>query len=289
MATGQELNRETVSGSRVRQARRRAAQGSGSGDLGELLILSPVSSAAWTRANRTQLDEVEGIEEAEIVDDAEEAAGPGRTPRRHPAEQVSVSLVLSAGGAAAEAWHAGVVRALHAVDGLGRPPIAELILPAPRPAPSPGLCLRAGIPARGPLRTPARRARQRRGAGHHRPGGHPLQRGPHRARLDRAATPVADSDWRELCGRPWQARPLHAAVGLLPRGARTTEALQQRMAELHPEPWPAARFWVHGCPALRRRASGVRTRRPPGHRGGGGAGQLRRAGAVRAGRGERKS
>ena len=43
---------------------------------------------------------------------------------------------------------------------------------------------------------------------------------------------------------PWQARPLHAAVGLLPRGTRTTEALQQRMAELHPEPWPAARFWV---------------------------------------------
>ena len=47
---------------------------------------------------------------------------------------------------------------------------------------------------------------------------------------------------------PWQTRPLHAAVGLLPRGTRTTEALQQRMAELHPEPWPAARFWV---PAVR--------------------------------------
>ena len=47
---------------------------------------------------------------------------------------------------------------------------------------------------------------------------------------------------------PVGARPLHAAVGLLPRGTRTTEALQQRMAELHPDPWPAARFWV---PAVR--------------------------------------
>ena len=41
-----------------------------------------------------------------------------------------------------------------------------------------------------------------------------------------------------------QVRPLHAAVGLLPRGTRTTEALEQRMAELHPEPWPARRFWA---------------------------------------------
>ena len=39
----------------------------------------------------------------------------------------------------------------------------------------------------------ARRARQRRGSGHHRPGGHPLPRGPQRTRLERAGSAVADA------------------------------------------------------------------------------------------------
>ena len=191
----------------------------------------------------------DGVTDAEIVDSpvdepVDEAAAPG--PAEHGAsEQVSVGLVLSAGGAAAEAWHAGVVRALHeAADWDARR--AELILGTSAGAIT-GLCLRAGIP-------PADLYAHRRGEPVSDEG---------QAIIDRVVTPYSEGrserDWNEqwpqsptLVARslwpPWQARPLHAAVGLLPRGTRTTEALQQRMAELHPEPWPAARFWV---PAVR--------------------------------------
>ncbi len=47
---------------------------------------------------------------------------------------------------------------------------------------------------------------------------------------------------------PWKIRPLHAAMGLLPNGTRTAESLEQRLAEMHPDPWPAEPFWV---PAVR--------------------------------------
>ena len=156
-------------------------------------------------------------------------------------DHVSVGLVLSAGGAAAEAWHAGVVQALHEVTGWDARR-AELILGTSAGSIA-GLCLRAGIP-------PADLYARHRGEPISREG---------QALIDRVITPYSEGhnerDWTEhapqsptLAARalwpPWQARPLHAAVGLLPRGTRTTEALQQRLAELHPEPWPAERFWV---------------------------------------------
>ena len=182
----------------------------------------------------TQLDE---LTDADVV---EEADDPGRGQHSSGGE-VSVGLVLSAGGAAAEAWHAGVVRALHEVTGWDARS-AELILGTSAGAIT-GLCLRAGIPAADLYA--------------HRRGEPVSDEG--QAIIDRVVTPYSEGhserDWSEhgpqsptLTARalwpPWQARPLHAAVGLLPRGTRTTEALQQRMAELHPEPWPAARFWV---------------------------------------------
>lgn len=160
-------------------------------------------------------------------------------------EQISVGLVLSAGGATAEAWHAGVVRALHEVTGWDARS-AELILGTSAGAIT-GLCLRAGIPPRDLYAL-------RRGEPVSDEG---------QALLDRVVTPYregrSDRDWNEqgpqspsMVARamwpPWQTRPLHAAVGLLPRGTRTTESLAQRMAELHPAAWPAARFWV---PAVR--------------------------------------
>ena len=189
----------------------------------------------------TEPDRLDGVTDAEIVD---EAPAPG------PSEggaggRISVGLVFSAGGAAAEAWHAGVVGALHQVTGWDAR-TAELILGTSAGAIT-GLCLRAGIP-------PADLYAHRRGEPVSDEG---------QAIIDRVVTPYREGrnerDWNEqgpqsptLIARslwpPWQARPLRAAVGLLPRGTRTTEALQQRMAELHPEPWPAKPFWV---PAVR--------------------------------------
>ena len=155
--------------------------------------------------------------------------------------QISVGLVLSAGGNAAEAWHAGVIRALEdATDWDARR--AELILGTSAGAIT-GLCLRAGIP-------PADLYARLRGEPVSDEG---------QALIDRVVTPYTEGhserDWAEhrpqsptMTARAlWplgQVRPLHAAVGLLPRGTRTTEALERRMAELHPEPWPARRFWA---------------------------------------------
>ena len=182
-----------------------------------------------------------GVAGAEDTNEAP-AAGPSAEGR---GDQLSVGLVFSAGGVAAEAWHAGVVRALQDTSGWDARN-AELILGTSAGAIT-GLCLRAGIP-------PADLYAYRRGEGVSDEG---------QAIIDRVVTPYregrSERDWSEqgpqspmLVARslwpPWQARPLHAAVGLLPRGTRTTEALQQRMAELHPEPWPEARFWV---PAVR--------------------------------------
>ncbi len=189
----------------------------------------------------TEPDRLDGVSDAEMVD---EAAAPGPS-EGSSGDGISVGLVFSAGGAAAEAWHAGVVGALHQVTGWDAR-TAELILGTSAGAIT-GLCLRAGIP-------PADLYAHRRGEPVSDEG---------QAIIDRVVTPYHEGrnerDWNEqgpqsptLIARslwpPWQARPLHAAVGLLPRGTRTTEALQQRMAELHPEPWPAKPFWV---PAVR--------------------------------------
>ncbi len=186
------------------------------------------------------LDDAEVVEDAEIVDIPEQAADPG-PGQIGPGGAVSVGLVFSGGGAAAEAWHAGAVRALHAATGWDARR-AELILGTSAGAIT-GLCLRAGVP-------PADLYAHRRGETVSDEG---------QAIIDRVVTPYSEGrserDWSEqgpqsptLAARalwpPWQARPLHAAVGLLPRGTRTTEALQQRMAELHPEPWPEQSFWV---------------------------------------------
>ncbi len=185
------------------------------------------------------------LADADDVDDAEtwdaEVAGDAGPAQLGAGEAVSVGLVFSGGGAAAEAWHAGVVRALHAVTGWDARR-ADLILGTSAGAIT-GLCLRAGIP-------PADLYAHRRGEPVSAEG---------QAIIDQVTTPYregrSERDWNEqgpqsptLAARalwpPWQTRPLHAAVGLLPRGTRTTEALQQRMAELHPEPWPAQPFWV---------------------------------------------
>ena len=187
------------------------------------------------RARPDGVDDAEAADETDAPDPSVGGSG----------DQISVGLVLSAGGAAAEAWHAGVVRALHEATGWDARR-AELILGTSAGAIT-GLCLRAGIP-------PADLYAHRRGEPVSDEG---------QAIIDRVVTPYregrSDRDWTEQGPQsptmvakalwpPWQARPLHAAVGLLPRGVRTTEALQKRMAELHPEPWPAARFWV---PAVR--------------------------------------
>ena len=157
------------------------------------------------------------------------------------ANALSVGLVLGAGGRTAEAWHAGVASALYEAAGWDARS-AELIAGTSAGAIT-GLCLRAGIP---PADLYAMQC------------GQPVSDEAKRL-LDRIVTPYSEDrrerSWAQQCPQsptlsaralwpPWKARPVHAAVGLLPRGTLATEALGQRLTELHPEPWPSARLWV---------------------------------------------
>ncbi len=154
---------------------------------------------------------------------------------------VSVGLVLGAGGIHAEAWHAGVLKALHDTTGWDARS-AELITGTSAGAVT-GLYLRTGISpsdlyaiqCNTPLSFEAQQI------------------------LDRVKTPYREGKRDRTTGEKflqspgmlahalwplWRARPLHAAVALLPRGTLTTEAFGQRLAEMHPEPWPSARLWI---------------------------------------------
>ena len=166
----------------------------------------------------------------------------------HPpdaAAATEVALVLGAGGSAAEAWHAGVTRALHDATGWDARS-AELIVGTSAGAIT-GLGLRTGI-------SPCDLYTLKKGETCSRESREILDRivtDHSEGRRDRseqawgtewipqAPLLVARSLWP-----PWQLRPVHAAVGLMPRGVRTTDALEQWLSEMHPDPWPTQRFWV---------------------------------------------
>ncbi len=151
---------------------------------------------------------------------------------------ISVGLVLSAGGSYGDPWHVGAVAALGDETGWDARR-ADLIVGTSVGSIT-GLGYRVGV-------APADRLAQLLGRPVSPEG---------RAVLDRVVTPyregAADRRLRPQSPRlalaalwpPWRARPVHAGVGLVPAGRATTEALERRLAELHPERWPAERFWV---------------------------------------------
>ena len=171
------------------------------------------------------------------------------TPTSDTPTTTEVALVLGAGGPSAEAWHAGVTRALHEETGWDARSAALIV--GTSAGAIIGLGLRAGIP---PSDLHALKK------------GEPCSREGQKI-LDRIVTEHSEgrrgSDERSwgaewlpqapvLAARalwpPWQVRPVHAAMGLLPSGDRTTDALEQWLTEMHPGTWPQERFWV---PAVR--------------------------------------
>ena len=156
-------------------------------------------------------------------------------------DPVSVGLVLSAGGNAAESWHAGVLNALADMARWDARD-AELIVGTSAGAVA-GLCLRAGV-------SPADLYARQRGEPFSdearviadrvttepppRPQGcSVVSLRPHSLRMTaRALMP------------PQRPRLARALVGLTPRGVNHNDAVGQQMSELHPEPWPSERFWV---------------------------------------------
>lgn len=151
---------------------------------------------------------------------------------------ISVGLVLSAGGSYGDPWHVGAMAALGDETGWDARR-ADLIVGTSVGAIT-GLVYRAGV-------SPADRLAQLLGRPVSPEG---------RAVLDRVVTPYREGTadrrlWPQspqlalkALWPPWRARPIHAGVGLIPAGRATTEALERRLAELHPGRWPAERFWV---------------------------------------------
>ena len=154
----------------------------------------------------------------------------------------AIGLVLSAGGATGDPWHAGVLAALHETTGWDARH-ASLIIGTSAGAIS-ATGLRAGL-------SPADRHADHVG----RPVSVEGQ-----TILDRIVTPWLDERAdRELRPQslamtlrsawpPWRFRPVHAAVGLLPAGTLSAERLEIRMNELAGANWPAEPTWV---PAVR--------------------------------------
>ena len=174
-----------------------------------------------------------------------ERVAPTQTYSSDTVNATEVALVLGAGGPSAEAWHSGVTQALHEETGWDARS-AELIVGTSAGAIT-GLGLRAGIP-------PSDLYALKQGETCSSEGQEIIDRivtEHSEGRRDRSElawgyewTPQSPVLTARSMWPPWKCRPVHAAVGLLPNGIRTTEALEQWLSELHPDPWPQQRFWV---------------------------------------------
>lgn len=150
----------------------------------------------------------------------------------------SIGLVLSAGGTLGDPWHSGVLGRLQEVTGWDARS-ADLMVATSAGAIT-AVTLRAGV-------APVDRKV-------HFTGGSVSAEA--QAIYDRITTPYSEPEgdriWRPSSLRmaakaawpPWKLDPVRVAVAKLPRGTRSGEPLEQRMNELHPEPWPADPTWI---------------------------------------------
>lgn len=151
---------------------------------------------------------------------------------------ISVGLVLSAGGSYGDPWHVGALACLSDETGWDARR-ADLIVGTSVGAIT-GLVYRAGV-------SPADRLAQLQDRPVSPKGWAVLNRvvTPYReGTADRRPWPQSPRLALGALWPPWRMRPIHAGVGLVPAGRATTEALERRLAELHPDRWPAERFWV---------------------------------------------
>jgi NTE family protein len=140
------------------------------------------------------------------------------------------ALVLGAGGVAARAFHAGVLRALVEVCDWD-PRLADLIIGTSAGAQI-GALLRAGVDA---------------SALYARVVADPLSTDPTRP----VATSHVGRRWpaslaylRALLRRPWRARPIRLVAALLPEGALMKSVSASECAQLFADGWPARPLWI---------------------------------------------
>jgi NTE family protein len=141
----------------------------------------------------------------------------------------SLALVLGAGGALGQAFHAGLLRALSEVYDPRR---ADLVVGTSAGAIA-GALLRAGVTAD-----------ELFAAAH---GDSPLSslvRSPRGARPIGGRWPASPDYLRQALRRPLGARPGRLVSALLPEGGFDNHLLGETIRRLHPSGWPARALWV---------------------------------------------
>ncbi len=151
---------------------------------------------------------------------------------------ISIGLVLSAGGSLGDPWHGGVVSRISELTGWDARS-ADLIVGTSAGSFT-GSSLRAGLSA---TDCGARHLGEALSADG-------------QAIAARVTTPYEEPevprDWRPWSPRvsaravwpPWRADPVRLALGGLPRGNVSGDAIATRVDELHPEGWPDDPLWI---------------------------------------------
>ena len=157
-----------------------------------------------------------------------------------------VALVLGAGGTVGQAWHAGVLDALHAELGWDARR-ADLVVGTSAGSVA-GALLRAGISAAdlyarvtdGTLSAEGREAFRRAGS-----GPRPPTMPPPRTRAGGGRRPASMGLLARSALQPWRLRPGLFLAGALPRGEVDAAMIERGIGGLHPDGWPAAPFYVN--------------------------------------------
>lgn len=157
------------------------------------------------------------------------------------ASQLSVGLVLGAGGIAGAAWHAGVLAALEERGWDAR--TADLIVGTSAGAGT-AAQLRVGVPATDLYASSVGDPMSEIGQAYMARAGGPLSGFPAAASGPRFPFPASPALAMRSLSRPWRFRPGVAAAGILPAGRVPTGALGDRIRANHDQLWPEAPTWI---------------------------------------------
>jgi NTE family protein len=152
----------------------------------------------------------------------------------------SVALVLGAGGVAGGAWHAGALAALEARGWDARR--ADLVVGTSAGS-GMAAALRLGVPAADLHAGAVGRPMSPAGAGFAAKAGPPIEL-PAPVIGGRIPRPSSPGLALRALSRPWDLRPMVAAVGLLPVGRVPTSFIGERIRRTHADRWPDRPTWI---------------------------------------------
>jgi NTE family protein len=154
-----------------------------------------------------------------------------------------IGVVLSAGGEAGLAFHAGVLAGL--TEGIGWDPNAADLLVGTSAGSVAAAALRAGLSPNDMAAMVEGSPLSAKGAALIAPVGDAPSQQPRRARRRLPAWgPAAPRVLLAAARRPWQVRPASLMAGLLPEGTVPTSAISDGVNALLGDVWPTRPLWV---------------------------------------------